>query len=138
MEQLVHSAHEGGEHGHDPPAEAFREDSNLQEILDEVVSYRRAGGQILFGTDVGYMTEYDPTKEYELMQRAGLTPTKILESLTTAPAERFGEGKKRGRIAAGMDADLVVLGGDPGVDARNFARVSSTIRAGRLIYSADP
>jgi imidazolonepropionase-like amidohydrolase len=119
-----------------PTLKLFGENSNLQEILDEVVSYRRAGGQILFGTDVGYLSEYDPAKEYELMQRAGLTPMEILASLTTAPAQRFGEGKKRGRIAAGMDADLVILNGDPGADARDFVKVSATYRGGRILYTA--
>jgi hypothetical protein len=39
------------------------------EILDEVRDYARAGGQILFGTDVGYLTDFDPTVEYEYRAR---------------------------------------------------------------------
>jgi imidazolonepropionase-like amidohydrolase len=31
----------------------------------------QAGGQVLFGTDVGYMTDYDPTDEYVFMRGAG-------------------------------------------------------------------
>jgi imidazolonepropionase-like amidohydrolase len=120
-----------------PTLKLFGEDSDLPKILEEVVSYRHAGGQILFGTDVGYLTDYDPSKEYELMQRAGLTPMQILESLTTAPAARFGESKKRGRVAVGMDADLVVLMGDPNVDARNFAKACVTLRGGRIIYDGE-
>jgi hypothetical protein len=52
--------------------------------------YSAAGGTILFGADVGYMTDYDPTEEFELMSRAGMAFQQILASLTTAPAERFG------------------------------------------------
>jgi imidazolonepropionase-like amidohydrolase len=100
----------------------------------QVLQFERAGGQILFGTDVGYMTEYDTTEEFELLSRAGLTPMQILATLSTAPAARFGESASRGRIAPGMDADLVVLDGDPSQDARNFAKVRYTIRAGRVIY----
>ena len=118
-----------------PTLKLFGEDDEIQKILDEVVGYQRMGGQILFGTDVGYLTDYDPTKEYELMARAGLTPMQILASLTTAPAERFGESNRRGRIAAGMDADLVVLGSDPLQDATNFAKVCATYRGGKLIGS---
>jgi len=33
----------------------------------------------------------------------------ILASLTTNPARRFGFGDRSGRVAAGMDGDLVVL-----------------------------
>ena len=63
-------------------------------------AYAQAGGQILFGTDVGYMTDYDPAEEYRLMARA-LTPMQILASLTTAPAARWKEEARRGRVAGG-------------------------------------
>jgi imidazolonepropionase-like amidohydrolase len=116
-----------------PTLKLFGEDDDVQKILDEVGSYQRMGGQVLFGTDVGYLTDYDPTKEYELMARAGLTPMQILASLTTVPAERFGESDKRGRIAVGMDADLVVLSRDPAQGANNFAKVCETFRAGQGI-----
>jgi imidazolonepropionase-like amidohydrolase len=103
-----------------------------------LTAYADAGGQILFGTDVGYMTDYDPTEEYAAMSRAGLTPMQILASLTTAPAERFGESNKRGRIAKGMDADLVILESDPLEDATNFAKVRATYRAGRPLQEFLP
>jgi imidazolonepropionase-like amidohydrolase len=98
-----------------------------------LTAYAAAGGQILFGTDVGYMTDYDTAEEFAAMSRAGLTPMQILASLTTAPAARFGESNKRGRIAVGMDADLVVLKSDPAQDSSNFAKVCATYRGGHLI-----
>jgi imidazolonepropionase-like amidohydrolase len=70
------------------------------------------------------------------MSRAGLTPMQILASLTTAPAERFGVSDKRGRLTAGMQADLVVFSADPATDATNFAKVRYTVRGGRIVYSA--
>jgi imidazolonepropionase-like amidohydrolase len=103
-----------------------------------LTAYANAGGQILFGTDVGYMTDYDPTEEYAAMSHAGLTPMQILASLTTAPAERFGESNKRGRIAKGMDADLVILESDPLEDVTNFAKVRATYRAGRPLQEFSP
>jgi imidazolonepropionase-like amidohydrolase len=106
------------------------------DAVEQVRAYSKAGGQILFGTDVGYMTDYDPTEEYRLMARA-LTPMQILSSLTVAPAARWKESSRRGQVVAGQDADLVVLDGDPGVDAANFAKVRCTIRAGRLVYPLD-
>jgi len=108
---------------------------NLWAILDEVREYSRLGGQILFGTDVGYLTDYDPSREYALMGTAGLSWREILAALTTAPAQRFGEDRRRGRIAPGMDADLVVLAKDPVQDVRAFSDVRLTIRAGRVIYT---
>lgn len=111
-------------------------DQGLFEILDEVHDYARLGGTILFGTDVGYLPDYDPVTEYVLMQSAGLGWREILASLTTAPAARFGEASRRGRIAPGMDADLVVLGADPVTDVRAFTKVRHAVRAGRVIYSS--
>lgn len=104
------------------------------DAIEQVRSFSAAGGQILFGTDVGYMTEFDPTDEYVLMARA-LSPAQILASLTTAPAARWKESERRGRLAPGMDADLVVLSGDPAEDVRNFAKVRCAIRQGDVIYS---
>ena len=60
----------------------------LFETQDAVREYARAGGQILFGTDVGYLTDYDPTEEVVLMGTAGFSWREILVSLTTAPAAR--------------------------------------------------
>jgi imidazolonepropionase-like amidohydrolase len=101
----------------------------------EVSDYARAGGQILFGTDVGYLTDYDPTEEYVLMAGAGLDWRAILASLTTSPAERFDETDRRGRVAPGLDADLVVLGSDPAGAAEAFADVRYAVRGGRIVYA---
>src|SRR6185437_9634865 len=106
-----------------------------QGILHEVKSYSDAGGRILFGTDVGYLTNYpDLTREFQLLSQAGLTFSQILATLTTAPAERLGFAKTAGRVAKGMDADLVVLDGDPAKDIMAFSRVQLTIRKGKVIY----
>jgi imidazolonepropionase-like amidohydrolase len=104
-----------------------------RDVLDEVRDYARIGGQILFGTDVGYLTDYDPAREYQLMEAAGLTWRQILASLTTNPAGRF-RAARRGRIARGMDADLVVLGTDPSQGSQAFVDVRYTIREGRVLY----
>jgi imidazolonepropionase-like amidohydrolase len=103
------------------------------DAVEQVRAYSKAGGDVLFGTDVGYMSDYDPTEEYRLMGRA-LEPMQILASLTTAPAARWQEGTRRGRVERGMNADLVVLAADPAADAANFAKVRCTIRGGRLIH----
>lgn len=106
--------------------------------LAELRIFHSAGGQVLFGTDVGYMGEFDPTDEYVLLQKAGLSPMDILASLTTAPADRWQESESRGRVQAGMAADLVVLGGDPAVDVKNFSNVRCVFRAGKLVYASKP
>lgn len=107
----------------------------VQDSVREVGKFAAAGGKVLFGTDVDYMTDADPTEEYELMAQAGMGPMQILASLTTTPAERWNEAHRRGRIAPGLDADLVVLEADPAEDVRQFARVKCAVRGGQVIYT---
>ena len=92
-----------------------------------------SGGEVLFGTDLG-AADYDPSEEYALMAEAGMSFRQILASLTTAPAERFGESKQLGRIAVGLEADLVVLKDDPSKNVGALAAVQYTLRAGKIIY----
>ena len=113
---------------------ASLQDRFVDTAVDQLRAWNAAGGVVLFGTDVGYMSEYDTADEFALMSRAGMTTRQILASLTTAPAERFGASSELGRIATGMLADLTVLRGDPSKDARGFAMVAYTIRDGRIIY----
>lgn len=106
----------------------------IEASIEQFRPFVDAGGAVIFGTDVGYMTDYDPTDEFVLMQKAGMTPMQILASLTTAPARIWNEAARRGKIEVGMDADLVVLRSDPADDVRSFADVRCSIRGGRRIY----
>jgi imidazolonepropionase-like amidohydrolase len=111
-------------------------ESTARASTGQLRAWVASGGVILFGTDVGGMSDYDPSDEYVLMASAGVTFRQILASLTTAPAELFGESARLGRIAPGFAADLVVLDRDPLRDIRAFAAVRYTIRDGTLIYQA--
>ena len=66
------------------------------------------------------------------MSRAGMTFPQILASLTTTPAQRFGYAPHSGRIAPGMDADLVVLSADPAADITALSKVAYTVRNGKV------
>ena len=70
------------------------------------------------------MADYDPTDEYLLMQQAGLSFSQVLASL--------------GRIAPGMDADLVVIEGNPERDITALARVRYAVRQGSTTGSRPP
>ncbi len=106
----------------------------INTALQQLGAYSQAGGEILFGTDVGYMSIYSTADEYELMNKAGMSFGQILTALTTAPATRFGASQQTGKIAVGMDADIVVLAADPAVDVKALANVRYTLRQGKIIY----
>ena len=108
----------------------------LNIAFGQLKTYSDAGGQVLFGTDVGYTDYFDTAEEFTLMARAGLSYRQILAALTTNPARRFGFSRRSGRVAKGMEADLVVLDGDPAKDLTALSRVRYTIRGGRVIYTA--
>ncbi|HTP54842.1 MAG TPA: amidohydrolase family protein [Thermoplasmata archaeon] len=105
----------------------------LEPIYGVVREFHRRGGRLLFGTDVGYMTDYETEGEFLALQRAGLDGPTILRMLTSAPAERFGRGT--GRLEIGSPGDLVLLDGDPRQDIGAFARVAATVRGGRILYT---
>ena len=107
----------------------------MGKAAQQLRAFSDAGGQVLFGTDVGYIDRFDTSEEFVWMSRAGLSFQQILASLTTNPAERFGDPAHSGRIAEGMDGDLVVLGADPEQDPVAFSKVRYTIRNGKVIYS---
>jgi imidazolonepropionase-like amidohydrolase len=116
---------------HDRPSDL---DRFVKTSVGQLRAWAASGGTVLFGTDLGYMNDYDPTEEYALMAQAGMTFRQILAALTTAPAGRFGESKELGRIAPGLAADLVVLNHDPSQNIRAFGDAHYTLREGKLIY----
>lgn len=107
----------------------------MSRAAQQLEAFSHAGGQVLFGTDVGYTEHFDTSEEFEWMSRAGMSFQEILASLTTNPAQRFGYSAQSGRIAKGFDADLVVLRADPAQDISAFSKVRYTIRGGEVLYA---
>jgi imidazolonepropionase-like amidohydrolase len=77
-----------------------------------------AGVPILAGTDApnpGTAHGSSIHRELELLVRAGLSPEAALRAATSVPARVYSL-RDRGRIAPGLRADLVLVGGDPSRD----------------------
>ncbi len=102
--------------------------------LGQLRAWIEAGGTVLFGTDLGAV-DPDPAEEYALMEAAGMSFAQILGSLTSAPAQFFGDADRLGRIAPGYEADIAVLRGDPTTDIRTLVNVRFTVREWRAIYN---
>jgi imidazolonepropionase-like amidohydrolase len=106
----------------------------MNPICDEVRQFHNLGGQLIFGTDVGYMTDYSTDGEFVELGRSGLNWKDVLAMLTTNPASRMGASEAKGTIAPGKLADLTVLYADPAADLTNFSRVQMVIRSGRVLW----
>lgn len=108
----------------------------LDPIDASLRAFVASGGRVLFGTDVGYMTDYDTRGELTALERCGFTSADILRSMTTEPADAFGS-QHLGRVEPGMRADLVLLDTTTHQpEPTAFAHVSATIKSGRIIYSS--
>jgi imidazolonepropionase-like amidohydrolase len=83
-----------------------------------IAAFRKAGVPVLAGTDAGNSgTDYGVSlhQEMKALVDAGLTPREALAAATSEPAARFKLGK-RGQVANGFKADLLLVDGDPLVD----------------------
>jgi imidazolonepropionase-like amidohydrolase len=117
-----------------PTLKLFSGESDIPRIRAIVLKFHQLGGPLIFGTDTGFVTDYDLTGEYRQLALAGLSFHDVLAMLTTAPVKRFGL-KDEGRIAPGQRGDLTILSADPSSQGLTaFTRVRYTIRAGRVIF----
>jgi imidazolonepropionase-like amidohydrolase len=79
-------------------------------------AFVKAGGLLGAGSDpccVSAVAGYGDQRNFELLIEAGFTPEQAIQIMSANGAKILGFDKRLGTIAAGMQADLVVLGGDP-------------------------
>jgi imidazolonepropionase-like amidohydrolase len=118
-----------------PTLQLFAQDRDIAGIRSLVLDAHRAGVRLVFGTDTGFLTDYDVSEEFRQLSLAGLTMADILAMLTTTPAALFSVATHQGRVARGMDGDLTILGSDPmSAGVRAFSDVRYTIRGGRVLF----
>jgi len=65
-----------------------------------------------------------------LAGQIGMTPRQALRAAATIAASAIGLGESKGRIAAGADADVLVVRGDPVADIESITNVQAVFRAG--------
>lgn len=102
-----------------------------QKGLELTGAAHRAGVKVLVGTDyiVAGITVH---QELEQLVMAGLSPVDVLRAATVLPAEYFGLQKEYGSVAAGMNADLILLNKNPFEDIRNTQSIEAVIFNGNL------
>ncbi len=104
----------------------------IQTAVQQLASWRKRGGTILFGMDVG-MVGCDPEREYALMCEAGMSADEVVAALTTAPAALLGDARRNGKIAPGFDADIAIVAGDPLRNVHALRDVTSVLHANGVL-----
>ena len=98
-------------------------------------SYRMmvsSGAKMAFGTDTGVSKHGENAKEFAYMVQAGMTPARAIRAATVDAAEALGRSD-RGRIAAGMVADIVAVDGDPLSDVRELEDIDFVMKGGHIV-----
>ena len=103
----------GGEYDH--PALAARARAMLPRARRAVRDAARAGVRIAAGSDMRYdqASPYRVADEVVELGRSGLSPAAAIRSATSVAAQCLGIGGRTGAVRPGLEADLVVIGGDP-------------------------
>ncbi|MCK5247088.1 amidohydrolase family protein, partial [Candidatus Bipolaricaulota bacterium] len=81
-----------------------------------VVEFLRAGGTVAMGNDAGYLQGVlvgMPMNEIRAMETAGMTPMEIIVASTSSAARVCQIDATLGVLRAGMQADILVVAGNP-------------------------
>jgi hypothetical protein len=101
--------------------------------LNMVKRIHDAGVPIMAGTDGPGTSPADLHTEFQEMAAAGLRPLDILRTATTSPAAYLGRTDRMGAVAAGMDADFLLLDSDPLEDVKNLQSIAAVVRTGHFV-----
>lgn len=124
----------------------FAKLETIEKIHAEAVARaHEAGVRIALGTDILSSGRGGPAawgsnaRELPLMVQAGMTPLEAIEAATAnAPATLGPRAPRSGLLAAGFDADVIAVDGDPTADVAVLAdpaNVTHVWRAGGLVHA---
>jgi imidazolonepropionase-like amidohydrolase len=105
----------------------------------QIAALHRAGVTLVAGVDAGI----NPVKPHGIMAEAaldlvtaGLSATDALAAATSEAARVCGIGQRTGRLATGLDADLLAVAGDPAADITALRDVRLVVSRGRRVVDA--
>jgi len=94
----------------------------------------KQGGLLLAGLDPtgygGVIAGFGDQREVELLVEAGFTPIEAIRIATSNGAEFLGEADNIGTLAAGKQADLVVIDGDPSANIKDIEKAETVFKDG--------
>jgi hypothetical protein len=97
-------------------------------------AFASAGGLLLAGPDPtgngGTLPGFGDQRELELLVEAGFTPVEAIKIYTWNGAQFLNMQDKIGTIAAGKQADLVLINGDPAKNIADVEKVETVFKDG--------
>lgn len=102
------------------------------DLMSRVRGLADAGVRVVPGTDAGLTPFGALAAALGRHRDFGFTPEEILDMATGGAASALGLDGITGRLAPGMAADLLVVGGDPVADLDRLADVRLVVAAGRV------
>ncbi|HJR45366.1 MAG TPA: amidohydrolase family protein [Actinomycetota bacterium] len=116
------------------PTLSVRTGHDRDVAVDNLRRFIAAGGQVVYGTDLGNegpQPGIDAT-EVDAMAAAGMTGLDIVRAATVDAARLLGL-TDTGTVAEGMRADLVGLRGDATMDVEALSNIAFVIAGGRVV-----
>lgn len=105
----------------------------IEEKKKSFTAAMQSGVSICFGGDVGVFAHGSNAREMELMVDYGMSPFQVLRSATSVNADVFGIGDRVGRIKTGLQADIVIVQGNPDVQITAARQVTMVWKAGKMV-----
>ena len=117
---------------------ADRGDTTWTVLLGKEMAFERAfaqaGGLLISGTDPtgygGVVAGFSNQREVELLVEAGFTPLEAISIATLNGAKYLGREQRVGTVAAGKQADLIVVHGDPSANIADIENVELVFKDG--------
>jgi imidazolonepropionase-like amidohydrolase len=101
-----------------------------------ILALQQSGAGLLLGSDapqVFNVPGFSVHRELALLVESGLSPFEALQSGTVYPATFLDIEDRIGTVQAGLDADLILLDGNPLEDISNSRRVHGVMLQGRWL-----
>jgi len=98
------------------------------------------GVKMLAGSDMGggwLIPGFSLHQEFDELEKAGLSPLKILQMTTINGAEFLNRTNEMGTVEPGKNADLVLLDANPLESVKNMHKIGGVVRSGFYYSKAD-